>query len=355
MVTRSPYTQGVESFGYRLTNEFSDDAIQWARVMNPETRSRLERLHREWREQNQERWRPEDHDLDRMQHSLKIDAEKALEIIATLTPEQKIGQRFIVDRIQKKAHRYSVCKQGRAHTSLGGVKREIRMTLSSNGERLFSVDIVNSQLAFLASILSGEAKKFNNTPTQDRTKGNTSGLKIRGNGSDGVYSLYVARPSGTVRGESGIENTTQDFIDLAASGQLYDELQRGTGLSRSRCKSQFMVDVLAKRGDYRRKEDLGKEPVESYFARRFPQVHRFIRRVNRDDHSILIRHLQRIESHFVIEVVCRLLLDRFPDAPIFTLHDALYTQASHIENVEQAFRDACEVTGVRLSTTTEPA
>ena len=106
---------------------------------------------------------------------------------------------------------------------------------------------------------------------------------------------------------------------------VYQILADAAGVERPVAKRRFLVDVLAKRGDY-------PSNVEDAFRHEFPNVHGFIRAVNRDDHATLIRMLQRLESWLVVEQVCGTL-----DVPVLTLHDAVYATPGAMLAVERAF------------------
>jgi hypothetical protein len=87
--------------------------------------------------------------------------------------------------------------------------------------------------------------------------------------------------------------------------------------------------------------------VEQVFRHAFPDAYAYIRAVNREDHAELIRRLQRLESWLVIEQqVAPLLIGR---VPFITLHDAIFSTLPALGAVEEAFNDAFDDIGFRLT------
>jgi hypothetical protein len=124
---------------------------------------------------------------------------------------------------------------------------------------------------------------------------------------------------------------------------LYEFLTQRTGLSRDAVKLALLRDVLAKRGRY-------PSRVEGVFRREFPEVYRFVRMVNRNDHAELIRRLQRRESWLVVENVAPRLVGR---VPVVTLHDAVFSPTDDVGAVLGAFEETFQALGFRLAVKAE--
>ena len=110
-------------------------------------------------------------------------------------------------------------------------------------------------------------------------------------------------------------------------------------------KLAFLRDVLAKRGRY-------PSVVETVVRREWPSVYAFVRAVNRGDHAVLIRQLQRLESWLVIEQVAPRLVGR---VPCIMLHDAIYSRRGCLATVEAAFNEVFDTIGFRLRLKREAA
>lgn len=81
----------------------------------------------------------------------------------------------------------------------------------------------------------------------------------------------------------------------------------------------------------------------------FPEVFRFVRACNRDDHATLIRVLQRLESWLVIETVCARIVRRRPDLFVLNLHDAVYATPNELPQVVAAFEEVFDELGFRIN------
>src|SRR6185437_9660481 len=55
----------------------------------------------------------------------------------------------------------------------------------------------------------------------------------------------------------------------------------------------------------------------------YPQTDATFRTIKQSDHTNLAKSLQRIESHFVIDVICKRIATEHPELPIFTIHDSI--------------------------------
>jgi len=112
------------------------------------------------------------------------------------------------------------------------------------------------------------------------------------------------------------------------------------GTDRPYAKKRFLVDVLAKRGNY-------PSRTEDAFKLRFPSVYEYIREINHKDHAELIRRLQRAEADFVIGSVAPRLVEQ--GCRILSLHDALYSGLDDLDTVETAFHATCEEAGFKMA------
>ncbi|QDV44381.1 hypothetical protein Enr13x_42460 [Stieleria neptunia] len=343
-LNRKPFSRTErKSFGYRIGDRFADDSIHWTPATCPRIRDRLTEHYRRCRDEREATWAPIHHALRQMQQSLRIDLDAALTDIKDMPIESRLGQRLLVEQIDRRQMRYSVCAQGRAHNGITSLRRDLkRHLIDDNGERLVGVDIVNSQPAMLATLL----RTRNTHPPTHSTPPPPF---------HGSLPYYSAHPYNPIGGETRRSRSTERYIELASTGRLYEDLVEGTGLTREECKSHFLKDVLAKKGRYQRAAKPDTRSVESYVRETYPDVFAFIRRVNAEDHGALIRLLQRVESSVVIHTVAALLVERYPDVPILTLHDAVYGPTSHEQAISDAFTESCQRLGIQLVTEPKPA
>ena len=322
-IERFPYSVGERSFGFRLAARFV--ANKHVRVPATDSRliGRLERFHADASAEREARMKPVHYALAQQQTRLQIDGPEARRTLAALPSECNPFdvQGILIADIENHEFHANVGHYGRLSNNITSLKRELRESLHVNGDPLVSVDLSCAQPALLAKVIR-ESTAANAT--------GTGGKETREGTKQGKY-------------DSSPEHDFDLYLSLVQTGRFYDfmvERLRDRGISRDEIKRKFLADVIAKKGRY-------PTVVEDKFRELFPSVHRFIRRINRDglEHANLIRLLQREESSFVIETVAAEFVTRHPYMFCLTLHDAIYTTASNLPKVEQAFHRAFDQTG----------
>ncbi|MFA9389324.1 MAG: hypothetical protein ACERKD_05930 [Prolixibacteraceae bacterium] len=58
--------------------------------------------------------------------------------------------------------------------------------------------------------------------------------------------------------------------------------------------------------------------------------------------------MQRTESYLILKVICKEFLNKFPNAPLYTIHDAIWTTEEYITNLEAFVKTRLEaITGIK--------
>jgi len=337
-IESAPHCANVKTKGYRLQKRYLGDRCVRMPCVDPHLLARLDAERRRLDAQDTRScWLPIHHALDAEQRALSIDAPAADAILAGLPAHTRLCQDVLVGDLRRRDFRFSVGSTGRVFNALTGLKRELREAVRLASEPMGSVDIACAQPGLLALEM-------------------TRGLPPNGPKGRATYKVHrsgaasapapCASPAPASAGLPPAPSPALDsFASLVLSGALYEVLAERTGLSRDLVKHRFLVDVLAKRGRY-------PSRVEDVFRREFPEVYRFVRRVNRRDHGELIRRLQGLESWLVVEQVAPLLVGR---VPCITLHDAIYSGRSALDTVEEAFEEVFDAIGFRLTLKREAA
>jgi len=329
-IETTPYRAGVKCKGYRLAMRYLGGRCVRVPCRNPLLLNRLARERERMQavaEEARRRWLPIHHALDREQRGVTIDGD-ADDILEGLPDHTRLCQDVLVGRLRRGEFSFSRSSTGRVFNGVTGLKRELRRALRMAGEPLGGVDIACAQPALLA------LKMARGTPANGLKGAET--YKHYPGPSPAPAPLVPAPPRVRCRGP---------FASLVLSGRLYEFLAERTGLTRGVVKRRFLVDVLAKKGRY-------PSAVERAFREAFPEVHCFVRMVNRSDPAELIRRLQGLESWLVIERVSPLLVGR---VPCITLHDAIFSRRSALDTVEDAFEKVFAEIGFRLRVKREAA
>jgi hypothetical protein len=359
-IERFPYRVGERSFGFRLAARFVTDKHVRVPATDQRLIGRLTAFHKRAELERQGRMLPVHRALAKQQIRLRIHGDKARGILAGLPRESNPydTQGILVRDIENREFHSNVGQYGRLSNNITNLKRELRDTLHVGGRKLVNVDLSCAQPAFIARIMqNGKADDRAKNPVRsgfiDRPTDRQAGRE------EGGGSIYDSSPSVRVHYDSSRsqshfpDSDVELYRQQVQTGQFYDYMAAKLsehGISREDFKRRFLADVVAKR----KASSGGSEypsKVEAKFRELFPNVYRFIRRVNRDgwEHANLIRLLQRAESELVIETVAADLVTRFPKMFLITLHDAIYTTDEHLRKVEEAFQRAFDQTGFPMS------
>lgn len=75
------------------------------------------------------------------------------------------------------------------------------------------------------------------------------------------------------------------------------------------------------------------------FQRTFPNVYEVIRSIKENHHPTLAVTLQNLEADLVLHRACKIISEKKPDIPIFTLHDSIITTEENIEFVQSVLKN----------------
>lgn len=322
------YWPGHYSRGYRLTERQLRSGHVRIRPSSPGLVKRLCRFQDDITAIQAERRKPIHDALHAIQleslHIVKGDAER---ILRGLEPAAKLCQGILVENLLTRRLGNSVGRTGRWFNGITGLKRELRNALRLAGEAVGAMDIRCAQpglLGMQVNLLLPPVGVMYKRPT----------YKV-------LLPAYLHPASLEVLAAALVREqlSCKRFVELVSSGEFYEELALQCGLSVPDAKHQFIVYVLAPKGNY-------PNDVRRTFADSYPGVAAFVEAVNRPDYRTMIRLLQQLESWLVIETVAPRLVEKIP---IVTLHDAIYGRASDVPQIEQAFKETFDSLGYRLA------
>ncbi|MDO7874358.1 hypothetical protein Q5H93_06410 [Hymenobacter sp. ASUV-10] len=81
-----------------------------------------------------------------------------------------------------------------------------------------------------------------------------------------------------------------------------------------------------------------RAPYKAAFAALLPTVYAVTEAFKRRDLALLPCLMQAFEAHLMLDVIARRIGEELPQAPLFSIHDALVTSAEHAEAVEAIMR-----------------
>jgi len=219
----------------------------------------------------------------------------------------------------------------RYNSTITTLNKVVRPFLLCNGRPLVSIDIKAAQPYILASILNDEF------------------LTSREEGYN-VRTIYprvpgaILFPPFLVGKEADIERFKQSPFDQDFySYVLRNELGREpTEEEREVLKKKTMQFLFFNKSAARDKGEL------VYFRRQFPRIDtiitQFLNIIGSKRFSYL---LQRTESYLVLEKVCKEFHNRYPEAPIFTIHDSVLTTPEYSDDLYELMYDTLNsITGI---------
>lgn len=359
------YEEHRKSLGYKLGPECSTSPIVRVSLTNTTINKRVMANRRS----EYKKVRLDVHRYLRTQlRSLEIDEEHALKIINDHEHCEVV--KLPIQQIAQKECSFSVCRYGRVHTDLTRCTKKVRPCLHVKGERLVEIDIANSQPLFLALVLINYRKHGNtmyNVGTFEAPRSNPYRdiddiiqETVSCNSQEEVltaaptvllaYTTRKASNKETERQQPPSLTTTaqcpqqlpanrttflkadeERFVSLCEQGQLYEELMERAELPiRPWVKEQFFEVVFGKNST--------QSAFKADFEELFPNVTAVIRALKRKDYRFLPQLMQNIEANFMINTVCRRLMNEIPEAPVFTIHDSILTTSQFADAIEQTMQ-----------------
>jgi hypothetical protein len=263
---------------------------------------------------------------------LKFDAARARRIVATMHPdpdseltleEYQCALAGICHRMAAGDH-WLVCDPyGRVHTPVTSLPRQLRCCLSVAGEPLVGWDVKNSQ-PLMAALL---ACRFVRSKDARHRLGRATFA--------GMGNPYCYESLGRAAGRDAQPADLVAYLGSCERGEFYESF----GGDRDRVK-RAMLTILMGPNHYRSRD-------KAAFEAKYPTVAEMLETLKRKDHCRAAWLLQNLEATLVIYGACRLVRDKWPDLPVYTIHDCLYTVPSGKRVVHNAILEAFARAGVQ--------
>lgn len=284
---------------------------------------------------------------------------------------------------------------GRLHSPLTNLSSSLRETITYGGDRLVSIDIVNSQPFFLIALLDPYSftnnaigdiifhynpslkayleteypknyeygvedwygPKFNLTSNVKVMLGcenytynvNNSIKQVKYNEckieGEGMFYDYNNGYMGTIMLVDFIAKRSQSaevqqYIDWVTNGTFYEnfgqEIHPYIDLKRFKTERE-----AAKKASYSVlfSNTQSKTDLKQIFQKTFPQVFEIIQLVKhggptKEFYRTLACTLQSIEAEIILHNCCKVIASEKPDLPIFTIHDSIVTTVGNEEYVK---------------------
>lgn len=353
------YIEGEKSLGYRLCPPHNEARIVRTRLSDGVTADKV----RANRQAEFKRVRLDVHKYLRGQYRrLEIDLPLAFALLNG-DPNYEVNK-IPPQQIASKDWSFSVCRYGRVHTDLTQCPRKVRPALRVDGQPLVEIDVANSQPLFLALLLINYRRSGNKTfsyvtfpekrsnpydqideiisrtvlhfsqreessLTPPPTASITTRMKCDDEEKSKRSKALTTRDNDTERSRAYQQFLKPDemaFLRLCEAGNLYEWLMERLEMPVRRWVKDQFFEVMY--GD-----NHSRSPLKTVFTEDFPNVAEVVRVHKRKDHGFLPRLMQNIEANFVINTVCRRLMNELHEAPVLTIHDCLLTTPSYVDAI----------------------
>jgi len=284
---------------------------------------------------------------------LTIDSDKAInyirkEYVGKGNIHRKNKRIFSIKSIENKYWTYS--REGlddRLHTVLTSLPKDLRQYVKYNGESLISLDIKNSQPFILASILN---QLIN--PNINKINGYIEGK------DNNKYSFIMC----DLFRNTLIKSELELFINQVLDGTFYesygDILYNEAIISEDINNKCYLTNIIKipnkplriKKFDNRR--EAAKHVImqtlfssEKYhaniitvFEKHYKEVYRVTQFIKKDkEKNFFPILLQNTEANSILDYCTKIISNKYPDMPLFTIHDSIITTSICPVNLEEEF------------------
>lgn len=199
--------------------------------------------------------------------------------------------------------------EGRFHSNITNMKKELRQFLRINGKPLTNIDIKNSQ-PYLSTIIL------------------TYPSKVAWLTKNPAFSMLLQ----TLK--VSLNEDVKNYISLVASGTFYEYLMQeysieGLELSRKETKLQVLRILFA--CNHMPKDETNRK-ARQIFIDRFPTVHKIFSKVRGRDQGTKFEKSNRfaillatIESYLLLNVIVKRINKELPNVIVMTIHDSIMT------------------------------
>lgn len=153
-----------------------------------------------------------------------------------------------------------------------------------------------------------------------------------------IISVKAIKTKADIKRSEKRKAEVQKFFELCVHGKMYEHIMEIHNakedvekLNRDEIKKAFIIYLFSK--NY-----APNEVIKPIMIEHFPFIHFLIKKLKKDDHTVLPVLLQCMESHVFLDVVARRLSEL--QIPFCTLHDSIITTEENITVARQVIMDA---------------
>ncbi|WP_165069350.1 hypothetical protein [Paludisphaera rhizosphaerae] len=250
---------------------------------------------------------------------VKVDKTGLEETLAGMKPDKRELAEQQVGWLDQGVVRATWCKYGRFHTNFTRLCKEVRQKhLTINGERLFEIDIQESQTLFLGILLMNANAYLDSCSLHSSPSHRYQSSRHHPCENSSFRSLRSPYDLGS----------SDKYIAAVGQARVYDDFQRAFSIAeRGDAKVEFFRAVYSGK--------LAK------FRGVYPKAARVLAKLVRlHGYKWVSREMQWQESDVVLRKAVERLRVEHPDIPVVTVHDSIMTTQVHLETVYRVLSES---------------
>jgi hypothetical protein len=252
----------------------------------------------------------------------------------------------------------------RANNVVTQMNGNLRRFLAYKGQKLYSIDLKNSQPLFLALLFKIITEKVsikvsNNSNETSKwllfgdhisvTKYSNAEFPSKTKVFEILETMNLAQSASMTqikntkylheKQQAHLEDDVVHFYNLCIEGRLYEHFaeihnakRRSKKLERNQMKDKLLIFLMDQ-------NDSHNNTIRSIFTKHFPNVLEMTERIKEQRYQNMGVLLQCLESHTFLDVVARRLHDEY-QIPFCTIHDCIITTEENITVAWQVIMDA---------------
>jgi len=220
---------------------------------------------------------------------------------------------------------------GRLHTILTQLKGDLRQFITFDGKSLVAIDITNSQPYLSTVLFHHENYKANDLLPRIKKYNNSYHSKKDYQNFKPYYLSEKIK-------YSTVHEDVKQYIEIVKSGQLYEnfgQILELKGLMKTDKPFRKQAKEIIFSSIFSPNKSIGYNEPMKIFKEHFPNVFEIYRSVKEKEHRTLACVLQNLEADLVLHQACKIISELRPNAPLFTLHDAIITTDEHKDFVKE--------------------
>lgn len=246
--------------------------------------------------------------------------------------EERNSRQIVIDKIKNDEMVYSrEGKDKRLHSTLTSLPSDLRQFIRFDNSPLVSVDISSSQPFILGAMIHKLIHGGNLIQFTQSNNNYSSSIMFNPKDKRGLEKYVNKVLSGEFYSSLGdffykegvlFSNVNDHYFIGTETKELFSD--------RRNAAKQAVMRILYSSRDNR-------EQIVLKFEKEYPEVYKILKQLktsNKSDFPIL---MQNIEAEFILDYCTKYIAEKYPEMPLFTIHDSIVSTEENIQILEEEF------------------